>query len=57
MNYFAAGYMGGDSKISIITIPLALFGLAFSTMVGIISGYVPAVKAVKVTALSAIRHE
>ena len=49
--------MGGDSKISIITIPLALFGLAFSTMVGIISGYVPAVKAVKVTALSAIRHE
>ena len=57
MNYFAASYMGGDSKISIITIPLALFGLAFSTMVGIISGYVPAVKAVKVTALSAIRHE
>lgn len=52
-----AGTMMGGASMSIIPLWLALFGLSFSTAVGIISGYVPAVKAVKITALSAIRHD
>ncbi len=56
MNKVAAQLVG-ETYISIIPIWLALFGMGFSTLIGIISGYVPAVRAVKVTALSAIRHE
>ncbi|MBR5520964.1 MAG: ABC transporter permease [Oscillospiraceae bacterium] len=58
MNTVGASLMGGgDTAISIIPLWLALFGTGFSTFVGIISGYVPAVRAVKITALSAIRHD
>ncbi|MBQ3393681.1 MAG: ABC transporter permease [Oscillospiraceae bacterium] len=56
MNKFAGAMLGG-STVSVIPLWLALFGMGFSTLVGIVSGYVPAVRAVKVTALSAIRHE
>lgn len=48
---------GMEVTISVIPVWLAIFGMGFSTIVGIISGYVPAMKAVKVTALSAIRHD
>lgn len=53
------GSLTGDPSMAISVIPiwLSLFGLGFSTLVGIISGYVPAVKAVRITALSAIRHD
>ncbi len=58
INAFASGMLGaGDEKISIIPVWLAAFGMLFAALVGVISGYVPAVKAVKITALSAIRHE
>ena len=57
MNYVAVRFLGGDTRISIIPLWLALFGMGFSTLIGIISGYIPAVRAVRITALSAIRHE
>ena len=49
----------GDPSVPLSVIPawLAIFGMSFSTFVGIISGYIPATKAVKITALSAIRHD
>lgn len=58
INLVGAQFMGtGDVALSIIPVWLAAFGVGFSTLVGIISGYVPAVRAVKITALSAIRHD
>ena len=57
-NMIGSSLMGtGDVALSIIPLWLAVFGVGFSTMVGIVSGYVPAVRAVKITALSAIRHD
>lgn len=45
------------NRISVIPWYLALFGLVFSVAVGLLSGYIPAGKAVKVSALEAIRRE
>lgn len=50
------GAMQG-SKISIIPLWLVLLGLGFSTLVGILSGLWPAIRATKISALEAIRHE
>ncbi len=49
------GGMGG--AISIIPPWLVLLGLGFSTLVGVIFGLWPAVKATRISALEAIRHE
>ncbi|MEG2053749.1 MAG: FtsX-like permease family protein, partial [Oscillospiraceae bacterium] len=51
--------MGGDvaSKISVIPFWLVMLGLGFSAGVGLLSGLLPANKAVKISALEAIRHE
>ncbi|MBQ7902930.1 MAG: ABC transporter permease [Oscillospiraceae bacterium] len=58
INMIGGQFMGGDQvALSIIPVWLAVFGVGFSTFVGIVSGYVPAVRAVKITALSAIRHD
>ncbi len=57
LNFIGGSMMGPGSKLSVIPIWLAVFGMGFSTMVGIVSGYVPALRAVKITALSAIRHD
>ena len=60
MNTLGASLMGsltGRVKVSIIPAWLAAFGMGFSTFIGILSGYVPALRAVKITALSAIRHD
>ncbi|MBQ8604292.1 MAG: ABC transporter permease [Oscillospiraceae bacterium] len=58
INAVGASLMGGgETALSIIPVWLALFGTGFSTLVGIVSGYVPALRAVKITALSAIRHD
>ena len=58
INVVGSSLLGtGDVALSIIPLWLAAFGVAFSTFVGIVSGYVPAVKAVQITALSAIRHD
>lgn len=43
------------TKISIIPLWLALLALFFSTLIGLIAGYAPARRAVKISALEAIR--
>ena len=56
-----AGVLGistdGSSPISIIPIWLVLLALLFSTFIGLISGFYPANRAVKISALEAIRNE
>ncbi|MDL2215560.1 ABC transporter permease [Ruminococcaceae bacterium OttesenSCG-928-N02] len=56
INAMSAG-MGGGSSASVIPIWLALLGLGFATLVGLVSGFAPANRAVKISALEAIRHE
>lgn len=46
-----------ETATSIIPVWLVLLGLGFSTLVGIISGFSPANRAVKISALSAIHQE
>ena len=51
-------YMGGGGgTISIIPPWLMLAALVFATLVGLVAGILPANKAVKISALEAIRHE
>jgi len=60
LNRVTAGFMGnmgGNIGISVITWELGLAAVAFATMVGIISGYSPARRAMKLSALEAIRTE
>lgn len=62
INQVAGSLMGGGmglpiQEISYIPLWLYLSALAFSTMVGIIAGYYPAVKAMKLSVLDAIRTE
>lgn len=51
--------LGGEGVVrtSVIEPGLVLFALVFSLMVGLISGFQPANKAVKISALEAIRNE
>jgi ABC-type antimicrobial peptide transport system permease subunit len=52
------GDMGGVSRsISIISPELAIGAVVFSSLVGLISGYAPARRAMKISALDAIRGE
>ncbi len=48
---------GGISKISIIPVWLAFAGLAFATLIGLISGYSPARRAMRLSALESLRNE
>ena len=52
-------YMGGDGGAAISIIPpwLMLAALVFATLVGLVAGILPANKAVKISALEAIRHD
>lgn len=52
-----ADYMSEATKISVIPVWLLIFALVFSVIVGIISGLYPANKAVKISALEAIKYE
>jgi putative ABC transport system permease protein len=54
---FGGGYMGGGDTISVIPLWLALASLVFSTLVGLISGFMPARRAMKLSALEAIKTE
>ncbi len=49
--------MSDGSQVSIIPFWLVLVALAFSTSVGLVSGFYPANRAVKISALEAIRNE
>ena len=51
------GGMGGIGNISDIPAWLLLMALIFATVVGLLSGIAPANRAVKISALEAIRHE
>lgn len=59
INKFAAnsGIFGGEvpSKIILIPIWLALVGVGFSSMVGVLAGYIPARRATKLSAIEALR--
>lgn len=49
--------IGGETKISIIPIWLIFAAMGFSALIGIISGYYPARRAMNLSALDAIRTE
>lgn len=53
------GYYGDNASnaISVIPLWLILLGLGFSTLVGLLSGILPARRATRISALEAIRHE
>ena len=50
-------YMAGGTRLSIIPLWLVGVGMLFATAVGLVSGFYPANRAVKISALEAIRHE
>ena len=54
---FGGGGYGGESVISVIPLWLALTALGFATLVGLISGFMPARRAMKLSALEAIKTE
>ncbi|SMP44735.1 ABC transporter permease [Anoxynatronum buryatiense] len=59
LNHIGAGFMGpgSTSGMSVIPLQLALMAIAFSTLIGIVSGYSPARRAMKLSALEAIRND
>ena len=64
LNYFGPMLQGAimmlpmyGSKMSVIPLWLAALGLLFSTAIGVVSGIMPSNRAVKISALEAIRHE
>lgn len=71
INYFYAKYSGSGTMmsggmmtneqtkayISYIPIWLGIFGVLFSTLIGVISGYIPAKKAMSLSALESLRNE
>lgn len=54
---FGMSGMGGVGNISDVPLWLLLVALCFATIVGLLSGIAPANRAVKISALEAIRHE
>ncbi len=56
--YIEQGMMGGPSaQISVIPLWLALFAMGFAVLVGLVSGYYPANRAIKLSPIVAIRNE
>lgn len=57
-NFSLFGGGGGvDSKLSVVPIWLYVLAIGFTTLIGLISGYLPAVKAMKLSVLNALRME
>lgn len=54
INMVGAQQMG--QKLSLIDFKLVIFGIAFSTAIGLISGYSPASRAMKLSVLNALRN-
>jgi ABC-type antimicrobial peptide transport system permease subunit len=62
INHFGSAFgnmfgTGGETKISIIPIWLVFAALLFSALIGIVSGYYPARRAMNLSAIDAIRTE
>jgi ABC-type antimicrobial peptide transport system permease subunit len=62
MNHFLAGFISGaiggmGSRVSVIPWWLALAALAFATMVGVVSGYSPAQRAMNLSVLEGLKNE
>lgn len=57
INHFSAGMEGIGGNISVIPWWLALAAVAFSTLMGMIAGYFPARRAMKLSPLAAIHTE
>lgn len=56
----ALGVSGGtaaNTQLSVIPFWLVLLAVVFSTLIGLISGYIPAVRATKISALEAIKSD
>lgn len=51
------GMMGGGAQLSIIPGWLMLAAIVFATVIGLVAGFYPANRAVKISALEAIKHE
>jgi ABC-type antimicrobial peptide transport system permease subunit len=54
---FLMEFGGGGSKISVIPLWLVLAVIGLSTLVGLVSGYYPARRAMKLSALEAIKND
>ena len=57
INHFSAGMEGIGGNISVIPWWLALAAVAFSTLMGMVAGYFPALRAMKLSPLAAIHTE
>ena len=57
MNLVGFGGSGEAPPLSVIPIWLYLLGMFFTTVVGLVSGYLPARRAMKLSVLSALRNE
>ena len=51
------GGMGGGAQASVITLWMPAVGLGFATIIGLVAGFYPAYRAVKISALEAIKQE
>ena len=51
------GMMGDAPAVSVIPIWLILLGMIFATLIGLVSGFLPARRAMKLSVLQAIRNE
>jgi putative ABC transport system permease protein len=56
-NIMGMGRMGTNTSVAIVTPELILFALAFSTIIGIVSGLIPARKAANLQVVEAMRSE
>ena len=57
INYFVGGSDFGIAKLSEIPPWLALLSIAFAIVVGMLSGFIPSIRAMKLSPLAAIRSE
>jgi ABC-type antimicrobial peptide transport system permease subunit len=51
------GRMGTSTSLAVVTPDLIVFALLFSTIIGIVSGLIPARKAAKLQVVEAMRSE
>lgn len=49
-------FTSGSGRISVIPLWLALFGLLFSIVIGLVAGFIPAKRSLKISALEAMKY-